>query len=116
LPLASQAFEEKNEFEFEKDYGIDTAATRGSVAILHQFPDEGKVKPLLQAAVEVVFGEELFERDVIGEWLEIALLRNPSWRCWLLPERIWRTILPINRSQHSIPGPKGHANFNRLAS
>jgi hypothetical protein len=54
LPLAPQAFEEKNKFELEKDYGIDAGATRGGVAILYQFPDERKVELLFQPPIEVV--------------------------------------------------------------
>src|SRR5215210_7344478 len=45
------------------------------VEILHQFSEEGEIEFLLKTAVEVVFWHEILERDVFGEWLEVALLR-----------------------------------------
>lgn len=65
LPLGPQAFKEKDNFELEKDHGIDAGATYGGVAVGHQLPDKREIERRLEAALEVVLRDELFERDVV---------------------------------------------------
>jgi hypothetical protein len=57
-------------------FGIDARTARGGIAILHQFSNEGEIELLLKNTVEVVLWHEIFEGDVFGEWLEVALLRT----------------------------------------
>jgi hypothetical protein len=64
---------EYDQLQTEEDFGIDAGTTRG-VAILHQVSDEGEFEPLLKTAVEVILWHEIFEGDVLGQRLEVALL------------------------------------------
>src|SRR5215211_9322181 len=74
--LATDTLIENEQLQTEEDFGVDARTARGGVEILHQFSDEGEIELLLKAAVEVVLWHELFERDVLGERLEVALLRT----------------------------------------
>jgi len=74
FPLAADALIEHDQLQAEEDLGVDARTARGGVAILHQFSHEGEIELLLKTAVEVVLWHEIFERDVLGERLEVALL------------------------------------------
>jgi hypothetical protein len=74
--LATDAFMEHDQLQTEKQFRVDARTARGGVAILNQFSYEGEIELLLKPAVEVVLWHEIFERDVVGEWLEGALLRT----------------------------------------
>jgi len=56
-----------DQLQAKEHLGVDARTAGGSRAILHQCPHEGEIEPLLQAAVEVVFRNEIFEGDVLGE-------------------------------------------------
>jgi hypothetical protein len=72
--FATNALIEHDQLQTEEHFWIDAGTTRGGVEILHQVSDEGEVELLLKTAVEIVLWHEIFERDVLGEWLEVALL------------------------------------------
>src|SRR5215203_7075607 len=72
--LATDTLIEHHQLQTEEDFGVDARTTRGGVEILHQFSDEGEIELLLKTAVEVILCHEIFERDVLREWLEVALL------------------------------------------
>jgi hypothetical protein len=67
---------EHDQLQTEKYFRVDARTARGGVAILNQFSYEGEIELLLKTAVEVVLWHEIFERDVVGQWLEGALLRT----------------------------------------
>ena len=50
--------------ELEEDHRIDAGATTSGVEILDQISHEREVEGILQAAVEVVLGDELFEGEI----------------------------------------------------
>jgi hypothetical protein len=58
---------EHDQLQAEEDFGVYARSARMGVEVLHQFPGEGEVELLFQAAVEVVLRNELFEGDVLGE-------------------------------------------------
>jgi hypothetical protein len=65
--LATDALMEHDQLQAEEDLGVDARTARGGVEILNQRPHEGEIEPLLQAAVEVVLRNEIFEGDVLGQ-------------------------------------------------
>jgi len=65
LALGAQILEKEDELELEENHRVDARTARRSVAVPYQVPDEREVDGSLQAAIEVVFGDELFEREVI---------------------------------------------------
>jgi hypothetical protein len=73
LPLTSQSLEEEDKLEFEKHHRVDARATSGGVAIVDQFPHKREVEHPLQESVEIVLGDEFFEREV-WEWSKVTLL------------------------------------------
>jgi hypothetical protein len=74
FPLATDTLMEHDQLQTEEHFGIDARTARGGIAILYQFSDEGEIELRLKTAVEVVLWHKIFERDVFGEWLEVALL------------------------------------------
>jgi hypothetical protein len=74
--LATDALMEHDQLQTEEHFRVYARTARGGVAILNQFSDEGEIELLLKPAVEVILWHELFEGDVVGEWLEVALLRT----------------------------------------
>jgi hypothetical protein len=66
LALRTEILEEHHKLELEEDDRIHRRPAAVSVERRHQLPHEREVEPCLQAAVEVVLGYELFERDVEG--------------------------------------------------
>jgi hypothetical protein len=74
--LATDTLIEHDQLQAEEHFGIDARTARGGVAILDQFPHEGEIELLLKTAVEVILWHEVFEGDVVGEWLEVALLHT----------------------------------------
>jgi len=58
----------------EEDFVIDAGTARGGVKILNQFSYEGEIELLLKSTVEVILWHKIFERDVLREWLKVALL------------------------------------------
>src|SRR3954453_24251971 len=73
LALRAQILQKEDELEFEENHWVDRRSSARSIAVPNQFPHEREVDGSLQAAVEVVFWDELFEREVI-EGREVALL------------------------------------------
>src|SRR3990172_3338002 len=69
-PLGGDPLEEGDELELEEDYRVDGGSARLPVGVPHQLADEGEVELLLQAAVEVVGGNECVEGGW-GEELEL---------------------------------------------
>jgi hypothetical protein len=58
---------EHDQLQAKEYLGADARPAGGSVAILHHLPHKGEIEPLLEAAVGVVFRNEIFEGDVVGE-------------------------------------------------
>jgi hypothetical protein len=74
LALRAYPFKEHHQLQPEEHHRIDARAPHGGgVAVGHQFPDECEIELLLKAAVEVVFGNKLFEGDVLKRG-EVAFL------------------------------------------
>lgn len=63
---APHAFEGHDELQTEEDLRVDARVSRSSVAVLHQVPNERKVEPLLEAAVEIVSRDQALQRDASG--------------------------------------------------
>src|SRR5215217_5121602 len=74
--LATDALIEHDQLQAEEHFGVDAGTARGGVEMLHQVSHEGELELLLKTAVKIVLLHEIFERDVLGEWLEVALLRT----------------------------------------
>jgi hypothetical protein len=56
-----------DQLQAKEHLGVYARVAGGGVAILHQFPHEGEIEPLLKTAVEVVLRNEIFEGDVVRE-------------------------------------------------
>src|SRR5215208_4357643 len=74
FPLATDTLIEHDQLQAKENFGVDARTARGGVEILHQFSDEGEIELLLKTAVKVILWHEIFEGDVLREWLEVALL------------------------------------------
>jgi hypothetical protein len=66
---------EHDQLQTEEDFGIDARSARIGAEILHHLPHEGEIEPLLKTSIEVVFWDEIFEGDVLGQRAKVALLR-----------------------------------------
>src|SRR5215203_2631321 len=64
LPLTSQSLEEEDELELEKHYRVYARAAGESVTIRDHLPHKREIEGRFQAAVEVFFGDELFEGKI----------------------------------------------------
>jgi hypothetical protein len=64
LPLRADVLKEHHQLQTKEDHRIDAGASRRSVAVLYQIPDERKVEHRVQATVEFVFRDKFFEREV----------------------------------------------------
>jgi hypothetical protein len=74
--LATDALIEHDQLQTEEHFRVYARTARGGVEMLHQVSHEGEIELLLKTAVKIVLWHELFEGDVVGEWLEVALLRT----------------------------------------
>ncbi len=66
LPLAPEVLEEHDELELEEDDRIDGRPAALGVQRLHQIPHEREVERRFEAAVEVVFWDEILQGEVVG--------------------------------------------------
>src|SRR5215203_3727995 len=73
LTLGADVLEEHHQLQAKEDLRVDARTSGGSVEIPNQLPDGRKVYGCLQAAVEVVLWDELFEGEAF-EWREGAEL------------------------------------------
>ena len=74
FPLAADILIKHDHLQAKEDFGVYARTTRGGVETLHHLPYEREIEPLLKAAVEVLLRNELFEGDILGQWVKLALL------------------------------------------
>src|SRR5713226_4895077 len=72
-PLRADALEKHDELQLEEDDGIDGRAATACIGLLHKLADKRKIKCPLQATVEVVLRNQLFQGN-IDEWSKAPLL------------------------------------------
>src|SRR5687768_8184681 len=75
LPLGAEALEEHDELQLEEDHRVDRGPTPSRIAVLHPLADEPEIKLGIEVPVEVVRGDQAFERDRNG-LVERATLRR----------------------------------------
>ena len=66
LALGAKVFEEHHQLQLEEDDRVHRRPAAVGVQRGDQLPDEREIQPSLQAAVEVVFGDQILEREVVG--------------------------------------------------
>ena len=62
--LGAQILEKEDELELKENHRVDRGAPARSIAVLEQSPHEREVDGSLQTAIEVVFWDEIFEREI----------------------------------------------------
>ncbi len=65
LPLTAHVLEEHHQLQAKEDDRVDAGPAPAGIQRAHQLSDEGEVEGLLQAAVEVVFRDEVLQRNVV---------------------------------------------------
>jgi hypothetical protein len=64
LPLGADALEEHHQLQLEEDHRVDRWTAARGVARPEEFSHETEVDDSLQATIEVVLRDELFEREI----------------------------------------------------
>jgi hypothetical protein len=70
--LGANVHEEQYQLQAKEDHRVDAGPSRAGLAILNEIPDAREVQPSIKAAVEVLLGDELFEREVGRKRSEVA--------------------------------------------
>ena len=66
LALGADVLEEHHQLQLEEDYRVHRRATAIGVERGDEFAHEREVEPRLQAAVEVLFGHQILQGQVMG--------------------------------------------------